>query len=108
MLLCTKSVYWDECEQNTCSYNFHHICFIVGWPACKPAWCRKLLLQNLSTLLYFSSDKSFLLHSFCRLWYVPKWVSLKELEIEKIKDLKIGIGIKKKQRNKAEDGGIIL
>ena len=24
MLLCMKSVYWDECKQNTCSYNFHH------------------------------------------------------------------------------------
>ena len=28
---------------------------------------------------------------------------LKKLEIKKIKDLKIGIGIEKKQRNKAED-----
>ena len=40
MLLCTKSVYWDEYKQNTCSYNFHHIHLIAGWPGCKPAWCR--------------------------------------------------------------------
>ena len=30
-------------------------------------------------------------------------MGIKKLEIKKIKDLKIGIGIEKKQRNKAED-----
>ena len=43
--------------------------------------------------------ESFLLHNCYCLRYVPKWVlkKLKKLEIKKIKDLKIGIGIEKKQ-----------
>ena len=34
-------------------------------------------------------------------------MGIKKLEIKRIKDLKIGIGIEKKQQNKAVDSGII-
>ena len=40
--------------------------------------------------------------------YPNGYLKTKKTKNYKIKDLKIGIGIEKKQRSKSEDGGIIL